>query len=232
MKPAPSHHIWDTFHRDLSRLKKVHQGGMGLTIRWTPGHVGIQGNEADAEAKRAAQEGSSKRRELPRYLHKALPHSKSAMKTCHHRKLAERAATMWKKSPQCKRLKDMGPSLPSRKYLELIETLPRKHAAILIQLRSGHAPLKKHLYRIGRSESPLCPACRQHPETVHHFLHMCTTYAGERREFYRAAKITSSRKHTILSSSKTLKHLFRYIARTRRFRAYGELPDLDKLQPS
>ncbi|KAJ6615795.1 hypothetical protein B0H10DRAFT_1660338, partial [Mycena sp. CBHHK59/15] len=50
-----------------------------ITVRWTPGHVDVAGNErADAEAKRAAQEGSSATKELPHMFRQRLPCSKAA----------------------------------------------------------------------------------------------------------------------------------------------------------
>ncbi|KAF8156730.1 hypothetical protein B0H34DRAFT_658337, partial [Crassisporium funariophilum] len=30
---------------------------------------------------------------------------------------------------------------------------------ILFQLRTGHAPLAKHLHRIGKVDTPRCPCC-------------------------------------------------------------------------
>ena len=53
---------------------------MDLLVRWTPGHIDIEGNEeADKEAKAAAQYGSSPNQNLPAPLWKTLPQSKSAV---------------------------------------------------------------------------------------------------------------------------------------------------------
>jgi hypothetical protein len=43
-KPSPRHYIIDAFHRTLDMLRKKHPG-IWITIRWTPGHKGIEGNE-------------------------------------------------------------------------------------------------------------------------------------------------------------------------------------------
>ncbi|KAJ6453771.1 hypothetical protein C8R45DRAFT_757324, partial [Mycena sanguinolenta] len=52
---TPSHWIWDMWHDAVSTLTVRHPGAE-ITVRWSPGHVGIAGNErADEEARRAAQ---------------------------------------------------------------------------------------------------------------------------------------------------------------------------------
>jgi ribonuclease HI len=51
-----------------------------LTVRWTEGHSGIPGNEeADEEAKKAAEGTSSDPANLPKSLRKQLKCSKSAL---------------------------------------------------------------------------------------------------------------------------------------------------------
>jgi ribonuclease HI len=68
-------------------LRKKHLG-IQLQIRWTLGHEGIMGNEqADKEAKKAIMEGSSDCSELPQFLKKTLPQSKSAAKWMYGEKL-------------------------------------------------------------------------------------------------------------------------------------------------
>ena len=58
-KPKPGHYIFDMLHKSLERVINQHPG-IKITVRWTPGHKGIEGNErADEEAKRAITEGSS-----------------------------------------------------------------------------------------------------------------------------------------------------------------------------
>ncbi|THU84165.1 hypothetical protein K435DRAFT_688099 [Dendrothele bispora CBS 962.96] len=41
---------------------------------------------------------------------------------------------------------------------------------MLIQLRTGHIQLYYHLHRTQQTDSPTCPCCNQHQETVIHFL--------------------------------------------------------------
>ena len=43
----------------------------------------------------------------------------------------------------------------------------KEDASILTQLRTGHAPLAKHLFCIGKVNSPICPECQQSEEPVY-----------------------------------------------------------------
>lgn len=93
-----------------------------------------------------------------------------------------------------------------------------KHASLLIQLRSGHAPLQQYLHRIRRTPSSICPSCHAAKETVRHFLLDCPTYRRQREALTRSlGRSARSIKH--LSKGGVLKHLFRYIHATGRFAA-------------
>ncbi|KAG2343931.1 hypothetical protein BDR05DRAFT_863909, partial [Suillus weaverae] len=64
----PGHYFMDKFHDDLRKLIPVHDDRK-LTVRWTPGHQRIPGNEAaDEQAKKAARGESSAPKELPKSL--------------------------------------------------------------------------------------------------------------------------------------------------------------------
>jgi hypothetical protein len=225
IRPSPSHYIWDAFHRHLRGTNKAHPG-MDLLVRWTPGHMDIVGNEmVDFHAKSAILEGSSGT--LPGFLQKPLPKSKAALKQARNAKLQKVATARWRKSPRYPRLVDIDPALPSPSYLRLVANLPRKHAAVLFLLRTGHAPLAKHLCRLGKAETPTCPSCHMHDETVDHFLMFCPAHEGVRRAMLYEGGLDTQHKSRLLSQPALLPHLFRFIARSGRLRAvYGDLPDL------
>jgi len=82
------------------------------------------------------------------------------VKCTHSEKLKCNAQKTWQKSPQYEQMKKTDPTTPSCKYVDLITDLLQKIASILSQLRTGHAPLAKHLHRIGKSDSLICPACQ------------------------------------------------------------------------
>jgi ribonuclease HI len=66
-----------------------------LTIRWTAGHIGIDGNElVDEEAKKAAKGQSSEPSSLPHILQWKLKISTTALKHNHN----ERAKKKWKRT--------------------------------------------------------------------------------------------------------------------------------------
>ncbi|KAJ7780699.1 hypothetical protein DFH07DRAFT_693392, partial [Mycena maculata] len=106
--------------------------------------------------------------------------------------------------------------VPSAKFRKLTSTLPRKHAALLFQLRSHHLPLARHLHRLKKSPSPTCPCCDMVDETVDHYLHFCPAHEDARRAPHAVSPLARYSKH-LLSDPDLLPDLFLYVQRTRRF---------------
>jgi ribonuclease HI len=96
------HYLADAFLTAAFALWKTNRtANYSLTLRWTAGHVNIQGNElADQEAKIAAEGTTLNTKELPRILRKPLKHNKSAAKQAHKKKLKEAWRKAWSKSPR------------------------------------------------------------------------------------------------------------------------------------
>ena len=65
--------------------------------------------------------------------------------------------------------------------LKLIEAIPRRQASVLTQLRTGHVPLAKYLYRINKCDSPTCPACLGSSGSVAHLLLHCSAFHNARQ---------------------------------------------------
>ena len=159
-------------------------------------------------------EGSSKTNKLPGLLKKTLSHSKSAIKWMHNEKLKRHAQKQWQASKQYNRMMKTDPTMPSNKFISLITKLPRKLASILTQLRMGHAPLAKHLYHIGKIDSPTCPACQQSEEMVQHFILHCTAHQAARQTLQNSIGGRNIDIMRILTSPKSLRALFKYVAET------------------
>ena len=226
-KPSPGHYIFDALHESITSLQKKHLG-IKVIIKWVPGHKGMEGNEcADEEAKKAITVGSSEARKLPKLLRKTLPCSKSAVKWAHNKKLKCLAQKDWQSSKRYDRMKKTDPTTPSNKYIDLVTTLPRKLASILSQLRTGHAPLAKHLHHIGKTNSLICPACQQSNETVQHFMLHCPAHQAARQTLRNSTGGRNIDITKLLTSPKTLHALFKYVAETGRFHnTFRDLPEL------
>lgn len=192
---------------------------MKLTVRWVPGHQDIEGNEeADVEAKSAAHKESSERKHLPAILRKKLPKSASKLKQLRKAEMKRIWKDTWQASKRYRMASKLDPSLPSDRFAQLTAKLPRKHAALLLQLRTGHIPLHYHLHRIGVTPSPLCPACDEQPETVDHYLLRCPAYERHRLALTYELGRTARSIPNLLSNASTIRPLFRYIHATGRFK--------------
>ena len=109
-------------------------------------------------------------------------------------------------------------TLPSKHYGQLIAGLSRRHANLLLQLRTNHVPLQAYLARIGKALTSTCPTCREAPETVAHYLFACPTYSLHRAVHFRPLGHSGRTLANVLNKADALRPLFNYINATGRFR--------------
>jgi hypothetical protein len=84
--------------------------------------------------------------------------------------------------------REMDAALPGRHTRKLCDTLNRREASVLAQLRTGMAGLNGYLYRIGATESDQCK-CGQAKESVQHFLFRCTKWDTLRTQMLQQTEI-------------------------------------------
>ena len=75
--------------------------------------------------------------------------------------------------------REIDTALPGKHTRILYDTLKRREAGVLAQLRTGATKLNGYLHRIGAAESDRC-ACGQAKETIKHFLFRCANWAMHR----------------------------------------------------
>ncbi|EIN04366.1 hypothetical protein PUNSTDRAFT_36719, partial [Punctularia strigosozonata HHB-11173 SS5] len=103
-------------------------GDTGITMRWTPGHVGVEGNEyVDGKVKEAARGTSSAVRDLPILLRKTLPYSKTAATKTFKKTIAEKLNTHYRNSKHLTRLKRTDPKFKASRFYKLATSLPRQN---------------------------------------------------------------------------------------------------------
>ena len=99
-KGALGYHLVDHFHEQIERAQQQHSRA-GVRLRWTPGHVGMEGNErVDREAKKAARDGSSPQDRLPKSCRGCMPRSKSAAVQQQRGVSKSKVADILKRSPR------------------------------------------------------------------------------------------------------------------------------------
>ncbi|KAG2339961.1 hypothetical protein BDR05DRAFT_890617 [Suillus weaverae] len=134
------------------------------------------------------------------------------------------------KSPCYANLHSIDSSIPSKHFANIIERLPCHHSSLLFQLRSGHAPLNKHLHRIVKTASATCSQCEEGNESVHHFLFSCPAYTRQHDILHRELGTKAHHMKHVLNDPDCLKSLFKYITSTKRFeKVFGDVsPPKDK----
>jgi hypothetical protein len=206
----------------------IEKMGPGLTIelRWISGHSGVAGNElVDEEAKKASQGDSSEARLLPSFLTDyILGHSIAALKQAHLKKLQDVWRARWRVSPRYGKISKIDPSFPFTKYQKAAAKLTRSQTSVIVQLRTGHIGLNKHLARIKKADSPLCPSCHVAEESVHHFMFECPAYQNERHHLARALGRKASSLKYLLNHEKGISETLKYMGRTGRLRrGFGDV---------
>ncbi len=216
----PGKHLVDEFIAMTDKLSDTYSAiGYGLTVRWISGHSGADGNKlADEEAKWAAQGNSNNITELPDFPRGTLPHSASALRQNYTSSLIPRWRKKWEKSPRYRKMTWIDVSLPSDRYFEIIKSLPNAVTALLTQLRTGHAPLNKHLRAISAAESPHCQHCEGVPESVQHFLLNCLHYRSQRHQLRRGLGCRANNLSYLLTSAKAIPHVVDFVNATHHLR--------------
>ena len=147
---SSSHSLTDMFIESLNGTLNKHDLPH-LAICWVPGHANIAGNKSvDREAKKATECDSSPVEQLPVSLRRrgapvTLPYSKVAIIQSFNTKLKDKIKADFTSTERGKCLQQFNPTMPSNKFATLTNNIPRRHASVLIQLRTGHIPLNHHL---------------------------------------------------------------------------------------
>ena len=150
---------------------------------------------------------SSTELELPLLLCSPLPYSVTATSQHFRSLLMTDWKDCWHESPCYQCTSRINPKLPDASFLCLTKEISKAQASVIFQLRSKHIPLRKHLHRIGKAESPTCALCRQGDEIVHHFVFKCPTHQHARFDLGHALGLQSKSLHYLLNSKKALKLL-------------------------
>jgi ribonuclease HI len=222
-KARKTQYILDRIHGKTKALSKDNVNmGYSLTIRWISGHSGAMGNEmVDEAAKEAAEGESSPLDDLPKYIQKRngiLPLSISALKQTHRATLRMRWIEKWEDSPRYKRLKEYTEDILLSNFRRITGKCSRAQLSLLLQLRSGHIQLNKHLHRIGKAERPKCMNCNAPSEGVEHFLLDCPTFEDERHDNMRTLKDRSF--NTLFETRDGVKAVLGFVNNTQRLRSY------------
>ncbi|KNZ73299.1 hypothetical protein J132_07840 [Termitomyces sp. J132] len=90
---------------------------------------------------------------------------------------------------------------------------------MLMQLHTGHIPLKQYLFRICHSKTPVCPHCGNLiVESIKHYLFVCPHYACKRHAFlHRKLGCKAELLSYILSIPNALKPLFDFVIALKQF---------------
>jgi ribonuclease HI len=207
----------DILRDHIEELTKVTD--TSILIRWTPGHIGIDGNElADTVAKQAARGSTSTEHDLPEELRGDIPWSPAAIQQKFVENVQRRAKSRWTRSTRYNRIRKIDENLPSNSFLKLVENRPRWQTGLLIRLRTGSAQLNKDLCDIKAIDSAACDYCNTADETVKHFLLDCPAHEHARRRLraklgYRKA---GDIRH-LLTNKTAIPELLRYVDETGRY---------------
>ena len=163
----------------ITASQELRARGSDITIRWTPSHRGVAGNErADALAKKGA--AGELRWESPDYLREAsLAHLT--------RKITEARSletSSWIRAHVKRRHRYRPP--PGGKIRQELRAARKEVAGRYYQLLSGHAATAPHLRRVGQAASDECWWCNTgQRQTRLHLFSRCRRWTPQIRELWR-----------------------------------------------
>lgn len=182
-----------------------------VSILWTPGHQGIQGNEM---ADKLAKQGAEAQFTGPEPF---LPVPYSAVVSEVWEWLYKRWKTSWVGRLDCKRTREhvgWAPALHRKKLM----SMNRVQLRLILQVLTGHCNLQRHNYTTGQTRDPTCPKCGVEEETPDHFVGRCKHYREVR--ISTLGEIQTSIKEIFAKNN--LKALVQYLQKTDRLSEYDE----------
>ena len=133
VKATTGQHIANEILETATCIKKQRNSSKySLTVRWTAGHAGIEGNEeVDSKAKKAAEGHTSDKKVLLLLLHKALKNNKVALRQSRKEKLKKWWEQEWDASDRTAKYNSIGFSSLSNNFIKLIsdDNLSRNDAS-------------------------------------------------------------------------------------------------------
>jgi ribonuclease HI len=208
-----------TIERILDEIDAIHSAIpiYRMRIEWTPGHVGIDGNEkADQAAKSAAIEKINPtphptilKSARINEIHQAIERERDKL-WLEGRRTATQLRSITKRN--LTRPKQMKQS--SRIYQNLNKC---KHIAWIARLRTGHCSLNAYLKRFNLIDDATCPGCGDAPETVKHFLLVCRKYERLRDRMRKEVGAGGMRVEQLLGDTRRIQHTANFIESTERF---------------
>ena len=171
--------------RIVRRIHEVMQDsrrrGHNIHLAWVPGHYNVEGNE---KAHQMAAETT-----VPGVAVTAVPWLDAAFKSAILRRSPQTSGKCQLERPwkTGKYLQQIDAALPGTHVRKLYDTLTRREAQVLAQLRTGHSRLRGFLAKLGFEDSPACE-CGERVETVRHFLLHCPRYQDLRMDMIEEAR--------------------------------------------
>ncbi|KJZ68272.1 hypothetical protein HIM_12337 [Hirsutella minnesotensis 3608] len=158
-----------TIRQIYDHVNRLVRRGWSVQLIWAPAKQArfAWASVAKAAAKKATQAGSVA--EQPTYRARSTT-LRLALARQQRDQLPENVG---------KHSKRIDRALPGKHTRTLYDSLTRKEADVLVQLRTGMSRLNGYLYAIGATDSDLCD-CGQAVETVDHFLFRCTKWIAQR----------------------------------------------------
>ncbi|KJZ67989.1 hypothetical protein HIM_12623 [Hirsutella minnesotensis 3608] len=166
-----------TVRQIYGHANRLMRRGCSVKLIWVPSkRVGFPwGSAAKTAAKEATQAGSVA--EQPTYR---------ASSTTLRLALARQERVQLPENVG-KHSKRIDRALPGKHTRTLYDSLTRKEADILVQLRTGMSRLNGYLHAIGATDSNLCD-CGEAKETIDHFLFRCTKWIAQRDILFECAR--------------------------------------------
>ena len=169
----------------LTRIKNLNilSKDNDVTIAWTPGHTGIQGNE---KADILAKSGSALNCLGPEpFISIPYASCRAAIKDWS----VKRWKTSWIERKDCLRSKEnVGWASPQLTQRLLRLKRPRINEGL--QVLTRHCNLQKHRCTMVHDVSSTCPKCNLEEETPNHHVGECTYYQAQQKKVFGKEKNT------------------------------------------